>query len=344
MSADATKQVNWKLGVVLTLTVICLAWFLWGINLETVRVSIDGIHWGLLGLGVLGYLGTHVCRSFRLSALLEKDVPVFDLFAINCIGYLAINVVPLRLGEFVRPYLLLERHDVPFGMGMAALFLERLMDMLCLVGMLLMVTWLVDLPPGGIMVGTVDVVRTGQLAAGVVVGLGALGLSVVILGGAPLAALVTRFSVYIPIVGEKLPPFFRSFQEAPMVLVKRPARGVVVLVTSVLAWASTVGGVWCSLLAFDGLPHGWDAALTSWSITLSGLTVAPTPGFFGSFEAFCTAALMLWSVDLDVARTFAVVHHLSLFGFTVGIGLLFLIREGLSLRNVVKVSQEVATQ
>jgi len=103
-----------------------------------------------------------------------------------------------------------------------------------------------------------------------------------------------------------------------------------------------VGGVWFVLMAFADVPHGWDVALTNWSVTLSGMTVMPTPGFFGSFEAFCTAGLVLFGVDGDLARTFAVVNHLTLFGFTVGIGLAFLLKEGLSLGAVIRSSREAA--
>jgi len=333
---------QWKIAGVLIVTVACLVWFLWGIDARAVAVSLAGIRWGWIGLAVGGYLRTHLFRSWRLQALLTPRLDFADIFTVNCIGYLAINVVPLRLGEFVRPYLFLERHSVPFGAATAAIFLERLIDLLCLVIMLLMVAGLVDLPPGGVVVGDVDVVQAGQIVAGGMVAAGAAGLAVVVVGGAPLVALVGRLTGWVPVVGAALPAFLESFQGGIRGLLRTPTRALQVAVYSAAMWTSTVFGVWFTLLAFDGLPGRLDVALTSWAITLSGMTAAPTPGFFGSFEAFCAAALMLFGADPDVARTFAVVHHLSLFGFTTSVGLAFLLKEGLSLGRIVRESRAAA--
>jgi uncharacterized membrane protein YbhN (UPF0104 family) len=67
--------------------------------------------------------------------------------------------------------------------------------------------------------------------------------------------------------------------------------------------------------------------------------VAPTPGFFGSFELFAAAALRPWGADPDAARAFAVVYHLAIFVFTIGLGLISLLWEGMSLRQLVQASQ-----
>ena len=80
------------------------------------------------------------------------------------------------------------------------------------------------------------------------------------------------------------------------------------------------------------LPSG---ALIVWTLTLAGMTAVPTPGFFGGFEASCSAALMMLGGDADRARTFAVLLHLGQFAFTVCSGVLFLVLEGLSLRELV---------
>jgi uncharacterized membrane protein YbhN (UPF0104 family) len=66
------------------------------------------------------------------------------------------------------------------------------------------------------------------------------------------------------------------------------------------------------------------------------MTAVPTPGFFGSFEAACTGALVLWGVEADLARTFALVLHLTQFAFTIVIGSLALVSEGLGMRALVR--------
>ena len=332
-----------KLGAVLALTAVCLVWALWGIDPAMVQVSLTGMRVWLIPVVLLGYALTHVLRSFRLQALLGPHVSFWSLFSINAVGFLAINVVPLRLGEFVRPYLLLEKHRVPFGSSLAAVFLERLCDVLALATMLLLVAFAVDLPPGGIVVGGLDVIDAGRKMAGTLLGGGVLFIAVLTIGGPPVISRVSGLLQKLPVVGHALPGFLLSFVEGLRGLFVRPGRAVVVAVCTIGMWAATIAACGACLAAFDGLPVSWESALTTWTITLTGMTVAPTPGFFGAFEAFCVAALMLWKVDQAIAATFAVVLHLTQFGFSVALGGGFMLKEGLSLGQVVEQSRKAAT-
>ena len=136
---------KWRLAIVLAVTAGCLAWVLAGIDLSVVQLSLSDANWWALLPIIVIYLCNHCIRSLRLRMLLGRpEIPFRDMFSIITLGFLAINVVPLRLGEFVRPYLLKERHGVDYGQSIAAVFVERLLDLLCLLGMLLLVAWWVD--------------------------------------------------------------------------------------------------------------------------------------------------------------------------------------------------------
>ena len=320
-----------KIAAVLLVTVLSLVWVLWGIDTASVRVSLGEFRWASMFVVFGIYCGAHALRVLRLRALLGHPVPFWRLLSILSIGYLAINVVPLRMGEFVRPYLLTEEEEIPFGGAMAAIFVERLLDMLMLLGMILMVGFAVDLPPGAIVVNGVDVLHAGQKAVGTLVALGVVGLVGLLAVGEPLLR-----------VTDKLPAggFLRRFHEGIRGLGARPAAFAWVLVLSVAVWAITVLAVQITLAAFPGLPSSAGAALTVWAVTLAGMTAVPTPGFFGGFEASCAAALVLLGADGDHARTFAVILHLGQFGFTVTAGMSFLVAKGLSLREIVGRSRE----
>lgn len=324
-----------KITAVLLVTALCLVWVLWGLDLAVVRESLAAFRWTWMA-GVLAlYLSAHALRVVRLRAILGRPLGFWRLFSILSVGYLAIHVVPLRMGEFVRPYLLAEQEDVPFGAGLAAVFLERLLDMLMLLGMMLLIGFAVDLPAGAIVVQGIDVLQTGQRVIGTMVGLGVAGLVVLLAVGEPILRVTDR----LPAGG-----FVRRFVEGLRSLAARPASFLWVLVLSVAIWAVTVGAVQLSLAAFPGLPHGVGDALTVWAVTLAGMTAVPTPGFFGGFEASCTAGLVLLGAAPDPARTFSVLLHLGQFGFTVVIGVVFLIAEGLSLRELVGRSRATASR
>ena len=69
------------------------------------------------------------------------------------------------------------------------------------------------------------------------------------------------------------------------------------------------------------------------------MVVAPTPGFIGVYELFCATALWLWGVDKVDGTAFALTLHASQLLFTVTMGSIFVLREGINLRSVVTESR-----
>jgi uncharacterized membrane protein YbhN (UPF0104 family) len=305
---------RWKLAATLLLTLAFLFWFLWGMDVDAFAVSISGLSWPLLLLSTAGYLSVALLRVWRMNALLERPVPFWALFHIGNIGFLAINSMPLRLGELVRPYLLLERCGVPFGSGTAAVLTERLLDMLMLLALLMLLGFGLVLPTETMMVGDIDVLSAGLRAVGTLAGCTFLGLGAVLLMGEPVTRLARAVLRPMPLLRDR------------------------VLMTAGI-WASTLVAVRITLAAFPELPQGWAPAYAGYISAITGMTVAPTPGFFGSFELFAAAALRPWGADPDAARAFAVVYHLAIFVFTIGLGLISLLWEGMSLRQLVQASQ-----
>ena len=285
------------------------------------------------------YLAAHAVRTLRLRTLLGKPIPFGSLFSINSIGFLSINVIPLRLGELVRPTLLAEKHPVSFGEGMAAIVLERLLDVAMLLFMLIGVTWLVELPQEGLVVQGIDVVSAGQRAAGTLLVAASVFAGVLIGVGEPAIALLER----VPVVG-RFAGFARRFREGMQSLLASPIRCLQVVVQTVALWGLTLVGIGSFMWGFPGIPSSVGAVWTTWSITLAGMTAIPTPGFFGGYELFCTAALWLLEVDRDLGATFAITLHLGQFAFTCGLGGIFLLREGLSLRGLVVTEGDKAAE
>lgn len=324
-----------RIGAVLVVTLVFLGVALWPLELDVARAALGSADWvrvvGALGL----YLVAHMLRAGRLGLLVGGDVPFRRLFAINTVGFLAINVVPLRLGEAVRPWLLAEREGIPLGHGIAGIVLERLLDMLMLLCMLIGLTLIVELPDGGVQVEGIDVVRAGQVFAGTLVAAGTVFAGLVVAAGQHVLPLVERLPL-----GARVAGLAGRFREGLLALVRAPVRGLIGVTLSAVIWAVTVGAVWLTLSAFDGLPATLSAAWTTWSVTIAGMAAVPTAGFFGIYEVCCAAALALWHVDPSVARTFAVVLHLGQFGFIVVLGGGALLAEGLSLRDLVRQTPE----
>ena len=315
-----------KVTILLVITAVFLLWVLWDVDTHEAQQAIRGSNPFWIAMMFAGYLLSHLLRSLRLWILLNYAAPYMRVFSINTVGFLAINVMPMRLGEAVRPYLLMEREGVPFGQGLAAIFMERLLDMMMLLGMLFGMSFLIQLPEGGLIIAGISVVSAGQKAAGGLVVLGSTGILGLVFLGEYIFQLLSRFQLlHAPIeIG-------RKFRLALLDLFSKPLRAFLLLVLSVVVWLLTIFAVMMALWAFEDLPHGFDAAWSCWTITLAGMTAIPTPGFFGVYELCCSAALSLWGVSTSLSKTFALCLHFGQLIFISVLGSIFMLKEGLSL-------------
>ena len=318
-----------KIVLVLSLTLVCLAWVLWGIDISSALNALLQANWWYFIPMFLGYLVSHLLRSLRLWILLDKQTSYGRVFAINTVGFLAINVMPLRLGEMVRPYLLMEKEGIPLGNSVGAILIERLLDMMMLLLMLLCVAWFVELPKDGIIIEGIDVITVSQRGLGILVAVGITGAVAVVWIGEPIISYLEKLPL-----GGKIATFARKFREALLFsLFSRPLRALGLLLLSVVVWTITIMAVAMALAAFS-IPSGFDVALTTWTITLAGMTAVPTPGFFAIYELCCSEALKIFSVDHDLAVTFAVVLHLGQLIFIATLGSFFILKEGLKLKDI----------
>jgi uncharacterized membrane protein YbhN (UPF0104 family) len=321
--------VRLRVAATLLLTAACLAWVVNGLDAGVARETLRAMDLRWLLEAEALYLAVHVIRVHRSRVLLARDLPLGRLFSLTNVGYLALHVVPFRLGEVVRPWLFHAREGVPLREGLAMVVAERLLDTLALLAMLLAVGGFVTLPRGVVVQG-VDVLQVGQRAAGVVVALGLAGLATVVVGGTRLDARLARLPG-----AERVQPLLTALRG----MVADPARGLRALGWTVVVWTLTVLAVQRTLAGFAGLPHTAADALVTWALTLAGMTALPTPGFFGGYEAVAGAVVELLGGERSVARTFALLMHLSQFGFTVLLGLVALAWEGVRLGDVVSRSR-----
>ena len=221
-----------KIAAVLVVTACFLAAVLWEVDFELAMLSLSEANKFLFVPMALCYLLGHTLRSVRLWILLEQQRPFKRIFAINSVGFLAINVMPLRMGELVRPYLLFEKESIPISRSLAAVLLERLLDMSMLLILLLGVAWVVELPPQGIELGGVDLIAVGQRGTGILILVGLVAGSLFVWGGERVDVLLMRLPR-----GSKLLTFARSFRKGLATLFSQPIRALLLLFISLSIWA-----------------------------------------------------------------------------------------------------------
>jgi uncharacterized protein (TIRG00374 family) len=261
------------------------------------------IWWPALAATALYLLG-HWLRGIRCAWILRPYQPLSTWKATQLvwIGYAANNVLPARLGEFVRASILTSREHVAYGISLSTLLIERILDGLAIVGILWLVSAFVPHHPflsnlswvaGGIFVGALLVVLLARLWESMFTRLLAFACGLLPAG-----------------IGSRIEGFgLRILEGTHCLQWDRRLPGI--LGMSVLIWAVEGGMFLLMLLAFQ-LPLSWIAAYLAMTITNLGVLVPSTPSNMGTFHFFCTKGLIISGIisAVPMGLSYAVAIHL----------------------------------
>jgi uncharacterized protein (TIRG00374 family) len=252
------------------------------------------------------------------------------LVAATNIGFMANMVLPLRVGEVIRPVLVSRQEKQPLGGILATIVLERVFDVFTILALFGMTTALLPVSE--------TVTRTGY---------GLLAMATLIAGGAifirwqeatALSLLRWGLRPFPSNLSEPIEKFFGGFVQALHVL-ESPGEMVRIVAWSFFLWLVLSAVFGCAILAFH-LPVpiilGSIAVTTIVAIAVS----APSaPGFIGTFQLGTWLGLQLFGVEQSDAIACSIVLHVTQFVGVVGAGLYSLARQGMSLRQVEEVAE-----
>jgi uncharacterized protein (TIRG00374 family) len=252
----------------------------------------------------------------------------------TAIGLMANNVLPARVGEFVRAWALGRKERVPVATSFGGLFLERLFDGFAVVGLLYALTWVHEFP---------DWVSTTVQVAFFIF-LGALAFLVGLIIHPEMSVRFAR-AVAGRLSGGRLEEPVERILATLLDGFRLLRNPVLVLVSVILAlsqWVLLTGLYWLGLIAFgviDGV--GWVGAFFVNCVATLGVAVPSSPGFVGTFEAFIVKALEVFEVDRTRAFTYAIGFHAVSFIPTTLVGFAVFLREGFSWGELERSEEEV---
>ena len=258
---------------------------------------------------------------YRFIVRTVKDIPPAELFPVLVVGYMANNLLPARIGELVRAYMLSERQQVGKMAALGTVAVERLFDGLTLLGFLaLTVLWL-----GG------DGVLTDLTLIAVAIFAVALAVFVAALA-APNATeqLVTRLALLLPErFRDRAYTLACSFVEGLRSL-RHPDAFAWVTGTSLAAWLMEA-----VVYMLVGYAFGLDIRFGYYVMAVGAgnlaITAPSSAGGIGPFEFFVKQVLIGAAVADSVAAVYSfAVHAVILVPVTV-LGLYYLWAMGLSL-------------
>ena len=283
-----------------------------------------------VALVLLLIAGAQLLRSSRWGLLLEplESFSQRLLLPITCIGFLFVWILPARLGEVARPYLLQQNSKVGLSPAMGSVVLERLIDSTFLVALLTICLPALRLP--GLILSAFKGFAFILLAAVLLVLLGSLPAFRQRLFQVIAKVLPASWSEFLT----RIAGTFYSGMQAVMSV----KRLLSILALTLVIWAANLSA-FLVLFRSMGLNLGLLAGATVLVLTCLGIALPAAPGFIGNYHYACIVALGLFGVAKDTALAYAILMHFLNMVVLVAMGLFFInvskLKVSFSLRSAV---------
>ncbi len=315
------------------------AFFVWlairDVELDGVRSALAQVDLGIVGLYTLVFMAVHLSRIVRWGLLLRPlgRVGFGRLFAVGSVGFMALMLLPLRLGEFARPILIAERGKIRISEALATIVAERVVDALAMAGLLVGILFFIDdeaRVPGDLRFWS-WVVLAGFLAL----------LSFLLLAYWRQETTVAWFKRLVEPLSARLAnrlasimhSFIGGLRALPDLKLAAAFLGL-----TVVYWGLNAAGMLLLFGAFEGLDSlGWFQAFTVLSVLCVGLMIPAGPGMIGNFHYFIKLGLSLFVAESLLGSSgvaYAILVHAIQLVLQVVAGVCCLFSGHISLRRV----------
>jgi uncharacterized protein (TIRG00374 family) len=309
----------------LGVTVLCLWLALREVDLAVIAESLMDAQWWLIVLVAMPcQVGCIYLRAFRWKFLTDpiQPIPLPALSRATFIGFAGNNLLPLRVGEFIRAWALAEDvggHATPY---FGTILFERVIDALCFVVMILAV------------LSVHSFGEAGQVSPSSVAWLAAIGLAGLIairrfpdqtlrLFGFFLRPLPERWAEKLEAIARDLLLGLTSLRGL------KPFLGIGIY--SFLLWGVLViipfwVGMSAAGVHFDSPQETLLASFCAVVVVIFFISAPSAPGFFGTYHLAVQYALADFGVPPDQGFVVGVLVHLSYWLPVTAIGIFHFIR------------------
>jgi uncharacterized protein (TIRG00374 family) len=276
-----------------------------------------------------------VIRTYRWRDIMEplKKASLSNLFSSTMIGFMANFVLPARIGEFIRAYLIGRKEMLSKSAAFATIVVERLFDTFTIILVLAMVLFLISLPGSGID----PAYSKALLGAGItfsILFLAALSFLILLKQKTDRTLSLIR-TLLRPLPekwGGETVDVLGSFVTGLNVI--RPDRQFLsIIFYSFLLWGGYAFGNGLILKAFEiDLPLYVPFYLLV--VQAVGVAVPSSPGFVGTYHAAVVAGLAAFHVPPEISLSFAILSHFLLIVPIILYGMVLLWKEQVSLHSL----------
>ena len=211
---------------------------------------------------------------------------VASLYRAELIGYFGNNVLPLRLGEILRAYIVGKENNLPKSFVFGTVILERLMDMLALIFFGIILLFLYPFEEGW--VGDY-ILKGGSVILIVIFAL----------------IIIRRFK--LKSTENKILRIFNQIMDGLLSIRKKSI--IPVVISSILIWSIYLLDVYLIQRAFQ-FNLSWTQSLAILVISSLALSIPSAPGMIGTFHAAIKYTMVdLFAFTPNEGNSFAILMH-----------------------------------
>ncbi|RMH73599.1 MAG: UPF0104 family protein [Gemmatimonadetes bacterium] len=321
------------------------------INFQKLGVALQQVHYGGVLLAVVFTLSSYIPRALRWRYLLRsiKSIPHLRLYSPLMIGFMGNCVLPARMGEFLRAYVVGRQESISKSSAFATIVVSRLFDGLSLLFFL----WLIAV------VAAPDWGEIPVSIGGYHAQLPVSTLSMLFLGGYMTVVLVlvalclweeqTLRLIQLLLFGvphrfkARILDLLRGFV-AGLHIIKNLKDLLSISGYSLIIWVLLGISYMPLLMAIDfGTTFPFYTPFLLVAISSFGAAIPAAPGFIGTYHYFLMFALNMVAVGVDqhhVAALAIIAHAVQVLPVIL-IGLIFFMKEHLSFRTIRAKQMEV---
>ena len=326
------KRQFWSLLLGLLISAVFLFLIFRNVNINELGSALKGANYWWLIPNIFFVILAMFQRAERWKYMIKPILPMkyTKLLSATCIGFMANNVLPLRLGEFVRAYALARNEKrITKSASLATIFVERMVfDLLALLLILAVILMFVPIKVD-------EEFKIGAALSLLVAVIGLIFAVVIVMKPEGTGRLLSKYLFFLPdrikdVVNQTVIKFSKG-----LLFLKNPKYTFWVSGHTLFLWLCM--GI-SNIFVFYAF--GFDLPIYASYVLLIVVSISilipSSPGFIGVYHGGVVWTLHFFGIGPDEAVSCAIVLHAAQFIPITLMGFVYLYKEGLTLKQLEK--------
>jgi uncharacterized protein (TIRG00374 family) len=326
MAFNLRTHLQFLIGLIISAVAVYLS--LRKIDFNALWAALQSVNFLFFIPAIVGQLICFCLKGIGWRYLLlpaKKDIRVISTITVLVIGLMVNNLLPAKMGELARGYLMGEREKLPKTLCLSTVAVEHLLDILILTVFLITLLPFVTLPPW-------------LQTSGMLVGLTAVGMIAV------LFMVMRREEKFLAWIYRLLQFLPGRFQEKIQAILNNIFQGLRVITGRYIFYAAAaILSMWVMvfcvaymILLACGLFLPFQAAVMVVVFAAFAKIIPSSPGSIGTFHYLVLLVVMSFQVSKEEALGYAIILHALSFLMETSLGIALVFAGNLSLGKITR--------